>query len=581
MKTIFVSQERAALTLSFVLGFLFGALVFPTWQVAVESAQVIAGAVAYTPGNAFNEYHLRAWTILHQALAPWLALGLSEQLLSIILSGILTGLTFAALSLCTYALCHNSALSILSPIVILALFGTGDQYGVVYPVYLTGTEHTYGVAGRAIALLTWSLLALGYRRTGAVLLGIAPAIHATWGAWTIAVALVVILWEERPLREKARAYAPAFATGLLVTCVSFAYQWTRTRNLPDVDPAQQAAVWEAFLTEWDFHRRPLNFARPGVYLTITSVVLSLIGLTAFRNDNAPPGTQMLRALAITGIAGLLGCVAAGFPDLQPDLLNRVIPARFINLSALVLPAVLIGLAARHLARLEFKVLLALHLLYVFWNWFFLTVLSSDKYGWTLAHWKEFIVVSIFVTALRAASSRWPQNNRFNSVSTPLILATTITIAIAIPFLAHSNRNAPVQHPPDSVLHAAATGEGLIITAGNLSLIQLRTGRPILLNVGALDQIGRAPSSGPEMAHVLDRVYGIDLFAPPDDIRDRRPGALLPESARELWESRTPSQWRAVAQEFNAHQILTYGDWTLQLPEIARNDQFALFEIPKE
>ena len=111
-------------------------------------------------------------------------------------------------------------------------------------------------------------------------------------------------------------------------------------------------------------------------------------------------------------------------------------------------------------------------------------------------------------------------------------------------------------------------------------IQLRSGRPVLLNVGALDQIGQAPSSGPEIARVLKGVYGIDLFDPPEDIRRRRPGALLRESGRELWESRSLSDWQAVGREFGAWQVLAYGDWDLQLPVVLRNDDFALFQIPE-
>lgn len=41
------------LLLSGILGFRVGMLGFPDWQVAVETAQVVAGLVTYPPDNIF------------------------------------------------------------------------------------------------------------------------------------------------------------------------------------------------------------------------------------------------------------------------------------------------------------------------------------------------------------------------------------------------------------------------------------------------------------------------------------------------------------------------------------------------
>ena len=42
---------------------------FPDWQVAVETAQVVAGLVTYPADNIFFIYHTKLWTVLHQILA--------------------------------------------------------------------------------------------------------------------------------------------------------------------------------------------------------------------------------------------------------------------------------------------------------------------------------------------------------------------------------------------------------------------------------------------------------------------------------------------------------------------------------
>jgi hypothetical protein len=62
--------------------FLLGFVVYPSWQVAVEPAQVVAGLVHYPAGNAFYVYETKLWTILHQIGAVLLRAGVSEIVLS-------------------------------------------------------------------------------------------------------------------------------------------------------------------------------------------------------------------------------------------------------------------------------------------------------------------------------------------------------------------------------------------------------------------------------------------------------------------------------------------------------------------
>lgn len=583
-------EQRAAaiaapVAVSFAVGFLFGAGPFSRWQVAIETAQVLAGTIEYPEGNAFLEYHLKAWTILHHLLAPWLAAGVSERALSIVLAGLACGLSFAALTICTLALSKRPLVALLAPLFTLALFAGEEQYGVIYPIFMTGTEHTYGVVGRAMALALLALLALGYRRSGMVLLGMAPAIHPTWGAWTVLVAFAVIAWERRLTGEALKTLGPWFAAGIAISLGSLAYQLFRARAVTQVDPEMQAAYLEAFLAHWDFHRRPVNLRAPGIYLAAASVLLGLVWLTKFRKENSLEATFMHRALVVSGAAGLVGCGATFFPTLLPDIVNMTMPGRFANLSIFAFPAVLLGLLGRYQERFEIKVLLMLHLCYVFWNWLFTAFLSSGKYGWNLSHWKEFMACGIAAIVLCALASRMPEPERVSSLVRsafcPALAAAAVAFTAGIVVSGYAKHESLHGSVPDPVLEAARRGEGLLITGGAMQFIQLRTGRPLLLNVGALDQLSVVPSSGPEMARVLDRVYGIDLFDPPDDIKQTRPGALLPSSGRELWEARSVREWQEIAREFGAWEVLSYGSWRLQIPEIVRNEEFALHEIPRD
>ena len=113
---------RLLIAISGCLGFAIGLFWKATWHVNIETAQVLSATVQYPPENAFYYYHLKLWTLLTQVPAVLLKLGANERILSLVMSGSLGAISFVALSLCTFALCRNVTLSLLSPVWTLALF---------------------------------------------------------------------------------------------------------------------------------------------------------------------------------------------------------------------------------------------------------------------------------------------------------------------------------------------------------------------------------------------------------------------------------------------------------------------------
>src|SRR5688572_27154520 len=158
---------------------------FPDWQVAVETAQVVAGAVTYPPDNIFYIYHTKLWTALHQILAVALRAGVNEITLSHVVSGVQGMLTFQAIAIFVYAFSRDVLLAVGSSALICLT--RSAKYGAIYPIFLLGTKHKYGVVGLSLCVLTVALNGAGWYRTDAVLLGIAPCIHPSLGSLTCAI----------------------------------------------------------------------------------------------------------------------------------------------------------------------------------------------------------------------------------------------------------------------------------------------------------------------------------------------------------------------------------------------------------
>jgi hypothetical protein len=123
------------------------------------------------------------------------------------------------------------------------------------------------------------------------------------------------------------------------------------------------------------------------------------------------------------------------------------------------------------------------------------------------------------------------------------------------------------------------GEGMILTASSIRLIQLRARRPVILEGAALNQLPYVPESGPSMNHILNRLYGEDLLKPRPPSWKMERGGLMTSTGRKLWEQRTPEEWRRLANEFGFTQIVTYKKWKLQLPVAYRSRGLVLYNVP--
>jgi hypothetical protein len=109
-------------------------------------------------------------------------------------------------------------------------------------------------------------------------------------------------------------------------------------------------------------------------------------------------------------------------------------------------------------------------------------------------------------------------------------------------------------------------------AADLDSIQMRTRRPLLLEGITLDRVIYAPQTLPDIAYILQRVYGTDVMNLPAG----GPGA---EWSKELWEARTTDEWQNIAVEFGVTDVITYPGWRLQLPLVATSSDYLLYELP--
>jgi hypothetical protein len=600
------AQVLAVLAASGIGGFHAGMVTFPDWQVAVETAQVVAGLVQYPPDNPFYLYHLNLWTILHQIGALLLSAGVSEIALSKILSGLLGMVSFQAIASIVYALSSDVLVAIGSAF--LVAFTRAAEYGVNYPVLLIGTPHTYGAIGLSLIALIAGLAGAGCYRTSGFLFGLAPAVHPSLGAWFVVTVSAAAIWHARSDRAEIRPLLKFVLLGCGITAISLLVQLAQSRGTPGIEPQLADRYLTSFVSFWDAHRQPVSLSADGTKLTIGTLTLAIVSLTLA--PGLPSSAKFLLRLVIVTTAVSLGLALLSFipPGTLPSTLLILMPGRLVNFGALVAVSVLIGLLGRVWRnRPQFwsgllSVYLTVGLLIgnhsMFWDWLgqsdggmLRLALHSviERRTRPLQVWLTvamLLIVGSVIARRRmrhvVGSARPPAVARSLRLLVGITRGTLLVLLLGVTVLlwrwpARSARAVFVDRTNNETLAEVAERRGMLATGGDITLIQLRTRRPVLVDGGGLDGLPYALEAGPALERILRDVYAIDLFNPPEQARGR--GTIPSDVNKVTWERFSLDQWQWIRKTYDVTQVMTPPGWALALPVAARTRAFVVYDIP--
>ena len=477
-----------------------------------------------------------------------------------------------ALAVFVLALCGDVTWAVLSSF--LLFLSHASEHGVTYPVLLMASPHTYGIIGLSYALLTIALIGAGQVRAAAVLLGFGPAVHLTLGLLCLlAVGTAVLLFERRSARRWSNGAWPYLAAGLAAALASALVHFLRA----DIDLRQAAGGLRAsasFTHYWgQSHRYPFAMFSGGMLLVWANLGLSLFWLGPFKEDLPAPARLLLKILAAAALAGTALSISYWLPPaLVPNVLYALMPSRLLNLNNMTCMALILGLAWRYRESVWIQALLAA--IVVGCSARSVVTGGDDEVGGLLAIGLggpaliALVGLRRFGIGTGIAPARVIKSLRFAVLLAPAVALPLMVTSAMLRFDTWLDRS------NDLVYAAAANHAGLLLTAADIHLIQLQTRRPVLLDGGALDWLPYVPEGAAQADTILRRVYGIDSF---HDVPDYS-GGLWFDAGKALWEGRTAAEWDDIAREFGVTDILTYSDWRLDLPAIARNTNYILYRV---
>ncbi len=612
---------------------LFLGLLQPNLQLAVEQGQVLAGTVSYPPDNPYYMYQVNAWNLWGQLAGLGLYLGLSELVVSLIFSGLAGVIFFWGAGLWGLTFSKDVRIAILTPLFLMSMQYTLQLifggWAFNYPIMLMGHPHTYGMLGFLFVFLVYPLIANDRYKWAFFLLGMIPAFHLSLGFWAALSVFAAMLWDWKKLVSNLKYVLIGY--GLCV--VSFLWQ-RLAYPIDRLESSVAATYLDPYLAYWDGHRYgPLLFPAFGIIVVASVVLVGVMGLLLPKLNLSKGEKFLLRSVVIiTGMA-VGATLVSQLPLPYVNEISVLLPSRFLNIISLSYVPIFLGLMWQYRNTASIQLILpfslvALSLPYIhvippFWTGIMLIIYSlvlplviikQGEYPFwimllffvayaafdTLIFWGIellniaplslliFVIASGLIIFWRRSAAAEKEQTSVNVIvgraSEIITILSLIVIGGAIiVWVVNSfeEERLPAIYPTqfDPVLEKVSEGEGLLlISSDDQRYLQLRTGRAVLMEPGALDMLPYSVSSAPAVAHILDDIYGVDYFNPP--VETRHKGYLAPlDSVQELWAERTPEEWNALAQQYGFTQVLTSADWELQLPVVIRGDKMALYEIP--
>lgn len=336
------SRERVVWGGSLVSGAMMG-IAMGVWQMAIESAQVQAGLIAYPSTNSFYLYHIKMWSLPVQLSAILLSLGVGEPLANHVLNAVMGAICFSSLALLTFAFCRRTWLSLTVPFLVV---GSGIyNVGTTYFIALLGSPHTFGVLGTTYALLVLALIGLGRGRLSWFTLGLAPAVHPSIGAWLWGVSAITLALDRGRFKDRWRMGGQYFNLGASLTLLSFCHHLYISRGISPLDPVEAQRYLAAFIESWDDHRSPVSFLSPGVIMGLLTVWMGYWWPRKFPKDFSESSKLTLQLLSVSAALALIASLLSHVQDYLPGMLRVAMPWRNLNVSSLAFAPVVFGLAA--------------------------------------------------------------------------------------------------------------------------------------------------------------------------------------------------------------------------------------------
>ena len=505
-----VTRFENSLPLVLAVSGFFGAILgvtSATWQMPNEPAQILMGLIPFDHASLVHANHLSNFSLVNYATWAFLAASKSEIASSLLLSALIGSVTLQVVAMLMFLVIRNSFASVIAALAAVRLNVFGQ--GINYPIVILGSPHAHGRAGLIAALFALLFFALSRPRAGFFFAALAPFIHPGWGVWLngcLALAFVVRFRDLRALLTRQNLGLYAAVAG---SCAAI-YLWQKI-NYPiergNLTYGRDSVrfLFDNYIRYWDSHRRPHTDT---VILlksfSLAAVTLGWAGIMLRKSVNSAAERLFYWFLVVAGAVSIpLVFIPSWFdPSRFPVFFIAMMPGRFINALIFLAGPVLVAYAAK------------------------------TGYG-LLGSWKHTAAAALIAA---------------------LVIISPLYVRRHVPQLRKEfTRTLPL----------GTQSRGVLTTSKHFYL-DVESRVPTITPI--LDYLGYVNSNAaPAFVRQMEEIYGVPLDGRPRTGLFLHHGSIATENYKQLWESRSCTEWAQLGDKYKFDTIVVPADFTLRLP----------------
>ena len=563
--------------------------------VYLETAQIWAGIVRYRPTDIEYQIATRLKMLPPLIFAVFLRAGFGEVAVSLMISTVGWSVFCAGFLLLLREVLDVENPLLLTAIAILYFLSTVHYYYLSYPIPSFGAADVSGQYGFAGAILILGLIAA--RRARAALAGTLAflTIHGVWAMFCVGV-FGLSAWIHR--RRVAALLGPVSRKDLrwlllLALVVTAFFRFFSPPHPPIPDPALFMRMMRRYLTEWDYHRQPLE-AFEYRFLILPAATLLLIALNWKKaaSSGEEPDAWLRDCLLIAVAAPLTLALLSHWNYQLPLLAVMTIPGRFIGFPMIILPLIVLYFSKRIYRGRAGSGLNASFVLFLF---FYYAISRRIRPTMLLepanaALYLAFIFVHLSGLRLfeaplallgafsEAAAARIRARGSLRAALLLLAVCAWLcdfkTFAWArTDYVYTSYKRDLATSQNDAFFRAVSKRPGYLLISGDVFFVQIRTRRPLVFNATLLDQIPYLPDMIFRYEPLLKDLYGYSFEA---GLGPKEQLGYVTGGHRELWEKRSPAEWAALSRKYGFSDVFVRSDWSLKLKRVLENDEYAVY-----
>jgi hypothetical protein len=607
----------------------------------VMSAQIISGSVHYPRGHPHEIYYTKVFN-----LPNYLAAGLWEIVPDVLLLSGVRNFSFLFLTVFVpfgwaVLLTRQPKWGYISATLTAAGIAVAPFQGL-YPISVFPHFYSSGHIGLQTALVVVLLLCAGFARLGGLLLGLVPGIHGVYGAVVWLWAALEFLLRKAPRGPRAREFTIAVAIGTLICALLWGLIQLTTSDAPAGPPYDVTGggdvIYAQFTSTTDDHRQPFSL-RTGAYLLNPAAFFLLAGWLWWRTRRRLEPTTSCLCNTLRSILVLGGVVwmyvyatwvVQKLGGTLPQFIQISMPGRLSNVTAaLLLPltiaayalihrdlsetqrsasqALVLAIVAVALAATLVPGRLINEVIFMLWGSLLATAAFAVRPavgraavigGAALAGMillvqgkPLFLVTLALSAAILGLASREPVGPR-QFLRSRWLTAATIVACVLTSAASLADRQGLRITEEDRELAAwlrehVEERDMILAPFGVLTGLQMRTGRPVLMEFETPWIMSYMPDLAPVIGMMAKDLYGVD-YSDPHTLAEFQPRdcselwvKLCKDAFLDAWRRRSRLDWERLGTKYGFEFVYSPAEMPLNLPVAhSGSSGWTLYRIPR-